>query len=72
MRAKCKGSKEKIPRESPYGRELKVEITVRWTPLNKTLVCPFCIRLHENEDQNSGQDSEVLLHGIGLLCDAKT
>ncbi len=44
MSAKCKGSKEKITQESPYGRELTVAIAVRWTPLNKTLVCPSYMR----------------------------
>jgi uncharacterized protein (DUF3084 family) len=42
--AKCKGSKEKITQESPCGRELTVAIVVRWTQLNKALVCPSYIR----------------------------
>ena len=39
-RAKCKGSKEKLP----YGQELTVAIAVQRTPLNKRLECPSCMR----------------------------
>jgi hypothetical protein len=45
MSAKCKGSKEKIPLELPYGREMTVAIAVQRTPLNKRLECPFCMRM---------------------------
>jgi hypothetical protein len=44
MSAKCKGSKEQIPRESPYGQELTVAIAVQRTPLNRRLECPSCMR----------------------------
>jgi hypothetical protein len=44
MSAKCKGSKEKKPCESPYGQELTVGIAVRRTQLNKKLICPSCMR----------------------------
>jgi hypothetical protein len=42
MIANIKRSKEIIPREAPYGRERTVATAVRRTPLNKTLVYPFC------------------------------
>jgi hypothetical protein len=44
MSAKCKESKEKIPRESQYGRKLTVVIAVQRTPLNKRLERPSCMR----------------------------
>jgi hypothetical protein len=45
--AKCKGSKEKNLRESPYVLKQTVAnlaIAVRRTPLNQTLLCPSCTR----------------------------
>jgi hypothetical protein len=45
MTHECKGLTEKIPSESQYhGRELTVAIAVWKMQLNKTLVCPSCMR----------------------------